>query len=90
MSEFLKTNSATLSDVLTTDEMETSFIVQIIDVDASRFEEEALEAYLSVEAIVNKYDAALYRKNNFKVYDRDIYDSIFELNPAYFEENTGE
>lgn len=90
VSEFLKEHTATLSDVLTTEEMTTSFIVQIIEVDATRFEEEALDAFLETPEITNKYDAALYRKNNFKVYDRDLYDSIMESNPEYLEENTGE
>ena len=91
VAEFLKrTDSPTLSDVLTSDESEQAYIVQVIEVDASRFENEAIDAYLSTEAIATKYEGLLFRKNNFKVYDRDILDSIMEAQPTYLKENTGE
>ena len=91
VAEFLKrTDSPTLSDVLTSDESEQAYIVQVIEVDASRFENEAIDAYLSTESIATKYEGLLFRKSNFKVYDRDILDSIMEAQPTYLKENTGE
>ena len=91
VAEFLKrTDSPTLSEVLTSDESEQAYIVQVIEVDASRFENEAIDAYLSTESIATKYEGLLFRKSNFKVYDRDILDSIMEAQPTYLKENTGE
>lgn len=91
VAEFLKKSDApTLSDVLTNEELESAYIVQVIEVDATRFEKEAIAAYLGTESIAQDYEGSLLRKNNFKVYDRDIYDSLMEAHPTYLEENTGE
>lgn len=91
VAEFLKgTDAPTLSGVLTDETTETAFIVQVVEVDASRFEEDAIAAYLATEEIAASYEGSLFRKNNFKVYDRDLYDSIMETQPTYIEEDTGE
>ena len=89
VTEFLKkSDTPTLSDVLTNEDMETAYIVQIIEVDASRFEDDVLAAYLSTEGIAQDYEGKLFRKNNFKIYDRDLYDSIMEAHPSYLKENS--
>ena len=91
IAEFLKgTDAPTLSGVLTDETADTAFIVQVVEVDASRFEEDAIAAYLGTEEIAANYQGQLFRKNNFKVYDRDLFDSIMETQPAYLEEDTGE
>lgn len=95
VAEFLKRNEGpTLSGVLipevsteAEDAQKTAYIVQIIEVDATRFQDETIEAYLGTQAVVEEYKGLLFRKNNFKVYDRDIYDSILETQAQYLEEN---
>lgn len=89
VTDFLnKNDSPTLSDILNEEESETSFIVQIIEVDANKFEEEAKTSFLQSDEVTQNYVGKVFRSKNFKVYDRDLYDSILETNPSYLEEPT--
>ncbi|CAH2761678.1 peptidylprolyl isomerase [Erysipelothrix amsterdamensis] len=73
----------TLSGVLSDASDESKYIVQIIEIDASRYQDETIEAFVGSKDIVNKYLAQLFVDNGFKIYDKDVYDAVAEKFPQY-------
>ncbi|MDE8289434.1 peptidylprolyl isomerase [Erysipelothrix rhusiopathiae] len=74
----------TLSGVLSDASDDSKYIVQIIEIDASRYQDETIEAFVGSKDIVNKYLAQLFVDNGFKIYDKDVYDAVAEKFPQYF------
>lgn len=73
----------TLSGVLSDASDDSKYIVQIIEIDASRYQDETIEAFVGSKDIVNKYLAQLFVDNGFKIYDKDVYDAVAEKFPQY-------
>lgn len=73
----------TLSGVLSDASDDSKYIVQIIEIDASRYQYETIEAFVGSKDIVNKYLAQLFVDNGFKIYDKDVYDAVAEKFPQY-------
>lgn len=73
----------TLSGVLSDASDDSKYIVQIIEIDASRYQDETIEAFVGSRDIVNKYLAQLFVDNGFKIYDKDVYDAVAEKFPQY-------
>lgn len=73
----------TLSGVLSDASNDSKYIVQIIEIDASRYQDETIEAFVGSKDIVNKYLAQLFVDNGFKIYDKDVYDAVAEKFPQY-------
>lgn len=73
----------TLSGVLSDASDDSKYIVQIIEIDASRYQDETIEAFVGSKDIVNKYLAQLFVDNVFKIYDKDVYDAVAEKFPQY-------
>lgn len=73
----------TLSGVLSDASDDSKYIVQIIEIDESRYQDETIEAFVGSKDIVNKYLAQLFVDNGFKIYDKDVYDAVAEKFPQY-------
>lgn len=77
----------TMSDLLEVVDSNSStiqYIVQIIEVDAGRFKEDAIDAMVDVESIANTYLAKIFVENNFAVFDEALYNALLKSNPSYF------
>ncbi|MDE8163939.1 peptidylprolyl isomerase [Erysipelothrix rhusiopathiae] len=79
----------TLSGVLSDASDDSKYIVQIIEIDASRYQDETIEAFVGSKDIVNKYLAQLFVDNGFKIYDKDVYDAVAEKFPQYLNIQKG-
>ncbi|MBK2401863.1 MULTISPECIES: foldase protein PrsA [unclassified Erysipelothrix] len=73
----------TLSGVLSDSSDDSKYIVQIIEIDANRYQDETIEAFVGSKDIVNQYLAQLFVDNGFKIYDKDVYDAVAEKFPQY-------
>ena len=79
VSTFITTQKAPgLSDVLTVDGTEVSYIVEIIETQADRLKDEAIEGFLKNNTLTQTYIAKLYAENGFKVFDKELHTSIEE------------
>ncbi|CAM3665629.1 peptidyl-prolyl cis-trans isomerase [Erysipelothrix urinaevulpis] len=89
ISDFLnKSNAPTLSEVLKDDtKPDSAYIVQVIEVEASKFKDGALGGLAINPDILAKYEGVVYRNNNFKVYDKDIYDNLMQSKPHYLDKD---
>ncbi len=90
VSQFIKENDVpVLSDVLAVDgeneSIKTNYIVQLVETDAKNMKEEVLDTFAKNQTMNNKYLAKLFQKNNFKVYDRQIFDQVTEKYPDYLK-----
>lgn len=77
----------TLSDLLSTEGVDGYYIVQVVEVDATRFKDDVIEKLIDTSTVVNEYLAKVFRDNNFTLYDEVIYDAIYESYPTYLEES---
>lgn len=79
VSTFITTQKAPgLSDVLTVEGTEVSYIVEIIETQADRVKDEAVEGFLKDTTLTQSYVAKLFAENGFKVFDKDIHTIIEE------------
>lgn len=77
VSTFITTQTSPgLSTVLTTEGSEISYVVEIIETQADRIKDEAIDMLLANNTLTQTYIAKLYKENGFKVYDRDILTSL--------------
>ncbi|CAM2740367.1 foldase protein PrsA [Erysipelothrix tonsillarum] len=84
ISEVLKNaTEPTLSGVLSDASDDSKYIVQVIEIDANRYQDETIEAFIGSKDIVNKYLAQLFVDNGFTIYDKDVYDAVAEKFPQY-------
>lgn len=79
-------NSATTSDYALIASVDGySYIISVTDSDVNNFKDEVVEQLAATEDIQNATFSYYVKKHNFKVYDREIYDSIAESYPEYVD-----
>lgn len=77
-----------LSNIITVtaNEVTTYYIVQVIDVDAARLEDQTIDTMINNETLRSDYFGKLFRKHNFRVYDESIYKALLENYSNYLQE----
>ena len=64
---------------------DVKYIVKITNLDTEAIKDQAIAEFVTNKDLTKTYLNELYVKNNFKVYDQDIYDSLKEANPGMFK-----
>ena len=85
VSEYItKQNAPATSEVLKagTDDAQY-FLVEVVEADATKLQEKAVERALSVSEITQKYIARIHKEHGFKVYDQSIYNALQEQYANY-------
>lgn len=59
------------------------YIVQVVEAQADRFKEEAIEELSKLSSILDIIFNDLFKEGNFNVYDKEVYDSIKQSFPTY-------
>lgn len=79
-------NSATTSDYALIASVDGyCYIISVTESDANNFKDEVVEQLAATEDVQNNAFGYYVKKHNFKVYDREIYDSIAENYPEYVD-----
>ena len=85
VSEYItKQNAPATSEVLKTGTDDAQFfLVEVVEADATKLQEKAVERALSVSEITQKYIARIHKEHGFKVYDQSIYNALQEQYANY-------
>lgn len=85
VSEFItKQNAPATSEVLVTGKDDTQyFLVEVVEADATKLKDKAVERALGVSEITQKYIARIHKEHGFKVYDQSIYNALQEQYADY-------
>ena len=85
VSEYItKQNAPATSEVLKTGTDDAQFfLVEVVEADATKLQEKAVERALSVSEITQNYIARIHKEHGFKVYDQSIYNALQEQYANY-------
>ena len=85
VSEYItKQNAPATSEVLVTGKDDTQyFLVEVVEADATKLKDKAVERALGVSEITQKYIARIHKEHGFKVYDQSIYNALQEQYADY-------
>ena len=86
ISNYLKDVSETgLSDVIKNDATESTYIIEVTELEVDNMKEEVVSELVNNQEVSKEIVSALFKKHNFKVYDKVIYDHIQENFPEYLQ-----
>ena len=85
VSEYItKQNAPATSEVLKTGTDDAQFfLVEVVEADATKLQEKAVERALSVSEITQNYIARIHKEHGFKIYDQSIYNALQEQYADY-------
>lgn len=85
VSEYItKQNAPATSEVLKTGTDDAQFfLVEVVEADATKLQEKAIERALSVSEITQNYIARIHKEHGFKIYDQSIYNALQEQYANY-------
>lgn len=86
ISNYLKDVSETgLSEVIKNDATESTYIIEVTETDAEKMQDEVISEFVNNQQVSKEIVSALFKKHDFKVYDKVIYDHIQENFPEYLQ-----
>lgn len=86
VSNYLKDVSETgLSEVIKNDATESTYIIEVTETDAEKMQDEVISEFVNNQQVSKEIVSALFKKHDFKVYDKVIYDHIQENFPEYLQ-----
>ena len=83
--DFIKgQNAPATSEVLITSGEEAQyFLVEVVEPDATKLQEKAVDRALNVSEITQKYIATIHKEHGFKIYDQNLYNALQEQYADY-------
>lgn len=84
VSNYLKdVKEAGLSDIIKNDTTESTYIIEVTEIDANNMKDEVVENLINNKDISKTIVSKLFKEHDFKLYDKVIYDHIKENFPEY-------